>query len=272
VGGAVSPLSQAFALARRRPSLWLAWLAALALPAMLAMLPLDLALTPVLDLRPAADALVRAPTDDALFAELLRTSPGLAGAGVGGLVITLLLGVPALWLLAGLVAAAAIDSPAPARLVAGRALGVALVALPLRALPAMGAAALAWPAMSAQTLAAARSSVAAALAFWIVGAAAVSVLVDFARGAALADVERGLFGVLGDGLAAARRRPRLYFGLVVLELALAGTLLLPIAASRPFGVLDGAALALALATLVLRALGAVVGIAAAAKGAASRSG
>ena len=267
----MSAWSGAIALVRARPTLVLAWLFVLLLPAMLGFLPLDLALAPSLDLRPAADALVEAPADDALLRELGRLVPGLHGVAVAGLLVTLALGVPVLWLLAGWIAALALEAPHAPRIIAGRALGVALVALPLRALPWLGAAAIALGGLHAQTLAALAPVALAAVAFYLVTATGITVLVDFARGAALADLELGLFSVLGAGFGAARRNAKLALALGGLELASMFAALAPSALSRPLGLVHGLGLLLALVLLGARALAAVLGVAAAATGAATRS-
>jgi hypothetical protein len=265
----MKPFASAWSLLRARPSLLLAWLAVLVLPPMLGLLPLDLSLAPILDPHPVAASLLRVPADDGLWMELMRMAPGIPGAALGGLAVALLLAVPALWLLAGHVAAAAIQSYAPARLVAGRALGVALVALPLRALPIVAALGVSLPAFEAQTVPAAMPYVVGALALYLVGSAAIGALVDLARGAALADVERGLFGTLGAGFGAARRRPALFFALVALDLALLAIALGALTLSRPLGVLRGVPLLLSMLTLIARAAGGIVGVAAAATTGAS---
>jgi hypothetical protein len=265
------PWARAVALIRRRPALVMGWLVLLILPALIGLFPLGAMLAPHLDLRPAADAIMRAPADDGLLVELLRLMPEVRGVATTGFVLTLLIGVPALWLFAGHVAAAALDSTAPAGAVAARSIAIALTTLPLRALPALAAVAIGIGAVHEKTLARMVPSFAVAFVVYLLTSSAITVLVDLARGAALADLECGLLVSVAAAARAARRQWRLYLGLCALELGLALVALLPSALSRPLLVLPGWTPLLAYLALALRSAGSVLGVATA-TGAASRSG
>ncbi len=265
-------LRLAVALLWKRPQLALAWLCVLALPTLLGLWPVDVALAPHLDLRPAADALVAVPADDALWGELRRDAPALGGLAAGGLLVALLVGTPLLWLLAGVVAAEAIGPAAPrASPIARRALGIAFVALPVRALAWALAAGIALFAARAATFAALRVRAGVGIVLYALVAATITVVVDFARGHAIVRTEDGLARALRRGAALAWRQRDLAFVLVLLDLTSAAAAMVPAAASRPLGVYGAGGALAAFVALALRASAGVVGVAAAATGAASRS-
>jgi hypothetical protein len=267
----MSPLAGAITLVRRRPALLAAWVVLLALPTLLGFLPLSGALRPYLDLRPAASALISVPTDDGLLIELVERAPELTTLGVSSLFVTFAIGVPLLWLLAGWVASTALGSSHPAGLVAARTVGIEIIALPLRALPWMAALAIGWGGMGAQTFERLLGFVVPAIVAYLVLSTLVTTVVDFARGVALDEPSLGWWRTLGRGWSTARAQRGTFLSLCVLDLVSMSLAVLPIALSRPLAIVQGGVLASSIVTLFLRACASVVGIAAAATAAASRS-
>jgi hypothetical protein len=146
------------------------------------------------------------------------------------------------------------------------------VTLPLRLLPIGSAALLLGAGRNAHTLAAASPFLIAATLLYAIGSAAVTVVADFARGTALADPGRPLPAALAAALRMTRREPALFVALIAGELSLLLFCLAALALTRPLGIYQGTTLAVGMGALMVRAAGSVVLIAAAATGAASRSG
>lgn len=259
-------IGRGWALVRREPRLPVILLIAYVLPSMLGLVPLDRMLVPWLDLAPIARGLQQTPLDDTLLAELFTRGRGLSGALGGGVLVAVLLAGPAVWLVEVLVALRATGSRIPATLACARGLGVVLLALPLRTIPAALATLVAWSARDAQTFTAAWPALVAALVVYALTSASLSVLVDVARGVAVTDETRGLRSCLG--IAVKRVSP----ALVLLELASMGTCAAVVACTRPLGVFHGAMVPIGLLALALRAVGVSTIVAAAAtSGSASRS-
>ncbi len=237
-----------------------------AAPALLGLLPFDRALAPWLDLAPVARGIAASTLDDTLVSELFERGRGLAGSVTGGLLVALLVAGPAMWLVEVLVALRALELRVPAGWACARGLGLSLVALPLRALPAVIASTLVWTARNAQTFTTAWPTLLGALSTYAATSAFITVLVDVARGIALSDEARGLASCLGM---AARKVP---LGLVALELASMGACVAVVVYTRPLGVFHGVMLLLGLGALTLRAFAVTAIVAAAATtGAGSRS-
>ena len=259
-------IARGFLLVRREPRLPVILFIAFVLPSMLGLVPLDRVLAPWLDLAPIARGLQQTPLDDTLLAELVTRGRGLSGSLEGGILVAVLLAGPAVWLVEVLVALRATGSRMPMGLACARGLGVVLLALPLRTIPAGLATLVAWSARDAQTFSAAWPALVAALAAYAVTSAFVSVLVDVARGVAVTDDTRGLRSCLGF---AVKRVPA---PLVLLELASMGMCVAVVACTRPLGVFHAATLPVGLLALALRAVGVTTVVAAAAtSGATSRS-
>ncbi|MEO6951961.1 MAG: hypothetical protein ABI321_09125 [Polyangia bacterium] len=259
-------IADAWALVRREPRLPVILFIALVLPSLLGLVPFDRALAPWLDLAPTARGLQQTTLDDTLLAELFVKARGLSGALTGGVLVALLVAGPAVWLVEVLVALRATESRMPTGLACARGLGVVLVALPLRTLPAAFAPGIAWSAREAQSFGAAWPALAAALVAYAVTSAFLAVLVDVARGVAITDEARGLWSCLG---VAVRGVPA---SLVLLELASMGACIAAVACTHPLGLFNGATLLLGLAALAMRASCVTIVVAAAAtSGAASRS-
>ena len=265
----MSALAGGIAFARRRTAFSFALLLALCAPTLLGFLPLDRALAALLDLRPAARGLVAG--DDTLWVELVYLAPSLPGTALGSALVALLLAVPAAWVVSAFIAARALGVTLETGLIAQRGLGIALVSLPLRALPIVGAALIAIGARETRTLAAALPYALAAAAIYFIGSSMVAVIVDLARGAAMASPEQPLLAALGTGLDAAWRRRGSFAALVVGELTLTVVSMVGVAVTRPLGIYGALTGAIGIAALVLRAFGSTALIAAAATGAASRS-
>jgi hypothetical protein len=257
-------------LVARRPLLVLAWLGVLLVPAFLATLPFDLALGNALDLRPAATRLVTPPTHDAWWLMLWRQQSALPAAGVGSVLLTLLVSLPLAWIVSGFVTQAARGEAHAAAYVAARSVGVALVGLPLRVLVWAAAAMAGSPAVSALTPHAVLYPTLGALVIYAFGSSFIAVLGDYARAFAFAEPGGPLRNAWRRAFACARTRPHWTLCLTLFELALGALAFAPALLTRPLGLYSLATGALALIALVVRATGSVVGIAAA-TGAASRS-
>ncbi len=265
----MSALSDGIAFASRRPVFPFALLLALCAPTLLGFLPLDRALASLLDLRPAARGLIAG--DDGLWIEFTYLVPSLPGTALGSALVALLLAVPAVWIAAAFTSARALALPLASGLIAHRGIGVALVSLPLRALPIVAAALVAIGARDTRTLAAALPYALVAASIYFVGSSVVAVIVDLTRGAAMASAEQPLLAALGAGLITIWRRPGLFLALVLGELSLTAVSIAAVAVTRPLGIYGTMTGAIGVAALVLRAFGSTALIAAAATGAASRS-
>ncbi len=267
----IDALRRGLGTARREPALVFALVVAMLAPSILGVLPLELALSPHLDLRPAARALVEAPADDGLVRELLASAPSLPATGAAGLAITIVLGVPAAWIIYAFVAARALSSRISGRAIVGRGLGAVLLLLPVRVLPMLAGAMFAMSVSEDGTLAAASPHALAAVFVYGLGASLVTVITDFVRGVAIAEPARPLLASLGGALRAITRSWSLFWVLVFGEVLLGVASVALVALSRPLGLLSGLPLVLVLAFLVLRATLSVAFVAAAATGAAIRS-
>ena len=266
----MSPLRAGLRFARTEPKWAFALWVALSAPALLGFVPLDRALAPLLDLRPAARLLIGG--DDPLLLELVHDAPSLPGVAFGCLVVAILLAVPALWLISAFTAARSLGSRADAATVASRGIGIALVALPMKAIPIGAAALILVGARDTRTFAAALPYAIGAGIVYCVGAALITVVTDLARGAALTDDE-SLLGALGVGVSTVWKRRESVATMVVVELLLAALCVTAVALTRPLGLFAPGAYAVGVVALALRAFGSTALIATAARltGGASRS-
>jgi hypothetical protein len=239
--------------ARERPIFTLALVCAWCAPVVLGLVPLDRALAPLLDLRPAARLLLDG--DDSMWMELVASTPSLPGTALGSAVVAFLLSVPTCWLVAAFTTASALPRSPATALVAARGITTALVMLPVRALPLIAAVLVGLGARETQTLRTTFPYVLVAGTSYLVGSAVVAVLGDFVRAAAVHDPEQSAISALVVGLRAMVRRRGLAAGCVVCELAFASIPFAALAITRPLGLFDAATYAVGVSALVLRAFG-----------------
>ena len=263
-------IGRALTLLRRDPLLPVLLLSALVVPPLLGLVPLDRALALLIDLRPAARGLTATPLDDSLLRALISVAPTLHGTLAGGLAAALLLSPPAVWLIEGAIAGAALDR-GDARWACGRGLGISLLALVPRTLLGAATTAIAWG-PDHETWGSRRDALIVAFALSTVLGAMLTVLIDVARGHAVA-TERGLALCFGDAVGSIGARFRAYLQLVGLELVSVLACVAAVALTRPLGLFHAVMWLVGMLALCLRALvmAAIVAAAAALTGAASRS-
>jgi hypothetical protein len=249
------------ALVARRPQLALAWLAALLVPAIIATIPLDFALAPALDFRPAAAHLVTPPANDALWHALERLRPSLPPLATGSALITAMIAIPLLWIIAGFVTLAERDDRRSAAEVTTRSIAIAVFGVPLRVLVAAATAMLVWRAQTTIVPRDYHAMLVAAVVFGTLASALVVVLSDYARAFAFTPAKLSLAWPRALRLAA--QRPAATLALALFELVLGVLTFAPTLLTRPLGIYSLATGALALLALGLRAAGSVVGVAAA---------
>jgi len=249
-------IARAFAMLRRDPLLAVLLLAAIALPPVLGLVPLGRALVPLLDLHPVARALTEGTLDDTLLRAIVARAPTLHGTLGGGVLVALLISAPAVWLIEGAIAGAAL-ARRDVRWACGRGLGVSLLALVPRVLLGAATTAIVW-APEHETWAASRDALVVAAVLTLLFGALLTVLVDVARGHAVA-TERALALCFADAMGTIRARVTLYARLVGLELGSLLVCLGVVALTRPLGAFHGVlwiagVLALALRTVVTAAI------------------